>query len=739
MNRADVSLLSVGLGVLMVATFIEAADSPHWRGPGQNGASAESGLPEDWSPDGENLLWKAAVGCRSTPVVLNDRVYLINRVGEGAHRQERVMALDLNTGEIVWEHRFNVFLTDIVFHRVGWANIIADPETGYVYAHGIQGMLFCFDKDGKIIWKRSLTEELGRISGYGGRTNSPIIENNLLIISSLTSGWGPHGRGLHRFVAMDKRTGEIQWWSAPSGAPLDTTYSVPITTTLDGQRVMLTGLADGTIVAMRPSTGERLWQFKLSKRGISSSVVHGDGRVYGAHSEENLDSVMMGRVVCLDAHTGKEIWRVDGLACGYASLSLDDGLLYVPGNAANLHCIDAVSGERLWEFNYGNEAKGSPMIADGKAYVGDGHGSWSILKVSREGCESLSKVHFKLPDGSPDEVYATPAIAHGRVIMPTMHNIYCASGKAADFRSPGEAVRFGADAKIEAGPLAHVQIVPAEAWAAPGEQLSFSLQGFDADGNALGPVEGASFSTKNLAGSVAPDGTFTAAGDRILAGAVIGKAGDMTSSARVRVVPPLPYKQDFENGKPGLPPAGWITSKLKCQVAEHEGGKVLRKLADRPAPPFARLRCYITPPVASGYTIQSDILGVPKKKRLLPDMGLINSRYLLILAGTSERTRKLRLVSWAPVPRIISEIDFPWIGDTWYTARLSVDVAEGKGVVRAKVWARGGDEPEAWSLEMTDPAPNLEGSPGLYAYSVGVTEKSKGTEVLFDNVLIERN
>ena len=162
---------------------------PHWRGPDQNGNSPEQGLPSDWSQEGKNLMWKAEAGCRSTPLILNDRVYMINRVRDGERMQERVMALDLDTGEAVWEHRFNVFLTDIVFHRLGWANLAGDPETGYIYAHGVQGLMFCFDKDGEIIWSRSLTEELGRISGYGGRTYSPIIEGDMVIISSLTSGW----------------------------------------------------------------------------------------------------------------------------------------------------------------------------------------------------------------------------------------------------------------------------------------------------------------------------------------------------------------------------------------------------------------------------------------------------------------------------------------------------------------------------------------------------------------------
>ena len=145
------------------------------------------------------------------------------------------------------------------------------------------------------------------------------------------------------------------------------------------------------------------------------------------------------------------------------------------------------------------------------------------------------------------------------------------------------------------------------------------------------------------------------------------------------------------------------------------------------------------PPIDTGYTVKSDMLGVSKKNRFLPDMGLINSRYLLILVGTSERTRRLRLVSWAPIPRIQHEVEFPWSGDTWYAVKLSVDVVDGRGLVRGKVWERGNEEPEAWSIEMEDPTPNRAGSPGLYAYSVSITSKSKGTEVLYDNVEVSRN
>src|SRR5262249_33660315 len=156
---------------------------------------------------------------RSTPVVQNGRVYIINKAGgEGdteesrLHLQERVMCLDADTGRTLWEHKFNVWHTDIVAVRLGWTNMVGDPQTGNVYAHGTQGLLFCFDKDGKILWQHSLTEEYGRISGYGGRIASPVIDGDLLILSMLNASWGEQAIGGCRFVAFDKRTGQVVWW-----------------------------------------------------------------------------------------------------------------------------------------------------------------------------------------------------------------------------------------------------------------------------------------------------------------------------------------------------------------------------------------------------------------------------------------------------------------------------------------------------------------------------------------------
>ena len=46
--------------------------------------------------------------------------------------------------------------------RVGWASVAVDPETGNVYAHGVEGMFLCFNRDGKLLWSKSLTELYSR-------------------------------------------------------------------------------------------------------------------------------------------------------------------------------------------------------------------------------------------------------------------------------------------------------------------------------------------------------------------------------------------------------------------------------------------------------------------------------------------------------------------------------------------------------------------------------------------------
>jgi hypothetical protein len=101
---------------------VAVGDWPEMRGPNRDGVSKETGLIDKWTPNGENFLWRVPYGGRLAPIVVGNRLYLQNPSGRGVNMQERLMALDVDTGKVIWEYKFNEFQTDVPPHRIGWAS-----------------------------------------------------------------------------------------------------------------------------------------------------------------------------------------------------------------------------------------------------------------------------------------------------------------------------------------------------------------------------------------------------------------------------------------------------------------------------------------------------------------------------------------------------------------------------------------------------------------------------------------
>ena len=721
------SVIRVFSGTLLMACSVLAQDWPNWRGPHQNGVSSETDLISTWSLNGENLIWKADFIGRSTPVVMNGRVYVIGRAGEGLKRQEQVACFDAQTGKMFWQHRFNVFQTTVPFNRVGWASLAGDPETGNIYASGVGGMFICYNRDGKILWQRSLTEEFGRFSGYGGRTHTPLVDENLVIISCLYMGWGEQAPMRHRFIAFDKRLGEIVWIAGLPNNPIDTNYSTPAIATINGMRLLVVGGGDGAIHALKVRTGEHVWEFKLSKAAIQPAIVVEGTRVFACHSEENIDNSNMGRVVCIDG-TGKgdvtkthEIWRVDNLEVGYASPALHNGMLYLIDNSANLVCVDAANGNKLWQYSLGTVGKGSPVVADGKIYATEQNGRFHILQPSATECKPLDDEKLTMQDGRYAELYGSPAIAYGRIYFTAESGLYCLGNKSAKFTATASAA-FPATATA-AGAPAHLQIVPADILTSPGAKIKFRARLFDDKGSFLREVQ-AGWTLANLAGQFSPAGEFTVGTNIPAAGFITAKFENLTGTARVRVIPNAPWSEDFASSEVGKYPSYFVGATNKFAVQVIDSNKVLVK------PPAAaglnRSDIYLGPPTMKNYTIQADVLG-KKNRRQMPDVGLIANRYTLDLMGL----QRLQIRVWAAELLNSKTIDFKFEPDVWYTMKMRVDLVGGKSIVKGKVWPRAEKEPEAWTITMEDPLPNPEGSPGLYGYSPA--------EIYYDNIKITKN
>ena len=105
-----------------------------WRGPDQTGTTRETGLPE--KVDAKGALWTAPLPGQSAPVIADGKLYINGYLGEGPDLQEVVACFDAETGKMLWDHRENDFLSDIIYLRYSNSSPTVDPETGNVYVQG---------------------------------------------------------------------------------------------------------------------------------------------------------------------------------------------------------------------------------------------------------------------------------------------------------------------------------------------------------------------------------------------------------------------------------------------------------------------------------------------------------------------------------------------------------------------------------------------------------------------------
>jgi outer membrane protein assembly factor BamB len=736
-NIIRVVVAAIALTMVTQIERVMSQDWANWRGPEQNGIARDKNLPDDWSLEsGKNVLWTSDIGGRATPIILNGRVYLncrtpedVNNAKEKIHSQERVVCWDAKSGDVLWEDRFNVFQTDIPAPRVGWASMCGDQETGNVFVHSVSGIFRCYTPEGKIVWEKSLWEDYGKISGYGGRNQTPIIDENRVIVSFLAANWGDtKGPGpLHYYYAFDKHDGKLLWVSAPGTAPQDTNYSVPIVQVIGGERMLIGGNGDGGIYAINARTGKPIWGFRMSMRGLNTSPVAEDDLVYIAHGEDNIDNPEFGRVQCIDG-TGKgditethSKWRFDGVKAGYTALVLKDGILYVVADTGNLHAFDSKTGEELWVHNLGTVGKGSPVWADGKLYVMEVNGNVLILKPDRNGCETLSHVHLQAANGiGTDEIYASPAIADGRIFLVTRDRTICiGTGEAAD-PDPIPEMPKEADSGDE---VDLVQIYPYEVVMRPGDTVDYEVHTFNKTGQSLGKVESTLTPEAGLSCLKMDSATATAGETDVnQAGAITTEVKGKSGKTRVRVFSNNPvWEWDFDKFKGTEVPPSWIRAFVKMKPEEIEGNMVMRMGPGKGRPSH---QVSIGPSDMKDYTMQADVYFTEQNRRLA-NAGITCQRYNFIFKANNN---KLSVQSWAPHLRMAKEINMTADTETWYRMKMKVDVVDGVAKVKGKIWKRDQEEPAEWTIEADDPHPNETGSPGLYVYGLA--------DCFFDNVKV---
>ncbi|MCC9642273.1 PQQ-like beta-propeller repeat protein [Rhodopirellula sp. JC740] len=729
---------------LIGRTSSHAADWPNWRGPTQNGISTEVGLIEAFDPKGgpgSNVLWKSELAAGiSTPIVMNGRLFTIVRDQPGTRKDaEQVIALDADSGELLWENVYNVFLSDLPAERVGWSHVCGDPELDRVYALGACCFLQCMDAaTGKTVWSRSMSEEFGMLSTYGGRTNTPVVFENLVIISGVTTGWDENARPAHRFFAFDKQDGTLVWSVSTRPLPEDTTYSTPVVKVIGDQAVMVAGSGDGDVYGIQPRTGKILWRQAISRRGINTSVaVDSEGNVFATHGEENPAGTAMGAVVRIDARhaslesASAEAWRTEEIMSGKSSPLLVGERLYVVEDSSRLRILDRQSGEEVGEpMKLGTSMRGSLLYADGKIFACTAQGVFHVLRPTQNGVESLFKI--RLPRGH--EAGGSPIAAEGRIYLPTTGGLFCLKNEtvtrwqgnqeeAVNSTISGSDLLPMEDDPAEDPAPAQLQLVPAEAIVQPGQSLPFNVAIFNSLGQQLKLSEEALSFDVQGAGTIDRDGLFVADSELLHRSAVVRvRMGELTATAKLRIVPALPWAFDFSDGDV---PITWIGARYRHEGRQADGNGVIAKVST--IPKGTRSQAWFGPADLHDYTITADVKAQPGNK--LPDMGVIAQRYTLDLMGESQQ---LQIRTWAAQLRMAQSVPVTWKAGVWYTLKFQATTEGDQAVLRGKVWPRDEVEPSEWTVTATDEAPNRSGSPGLFG-------NATNAEFLIDNVTVQAN
>jgi outer membrane protein assembly factor BamB len=755
-----------------------------WRGPQQSGVLLEKGLPD--KIDGKQALWTADYPGQSTPVIANGKLYIMGYLGDGPDLQEGVSCFNAETGEKLWERRYNDFLSDAIYLRYATSSPTVDSETGNVYMQGSQGILAAFSGDGRPIWRHSMMEKFGRLTFPNSRTGSPVIDNDLVITRGITANWGAHGPGGDRFYAFDKKTGELVWSSSPGDRPRDNSFSHPYIGFLDGKRVLYAATGDGSIVCVNARTGDPLWRIPLFKAGINASVlVHNNDKViaiYGTPYEPGqMVALKIPKVAPTNAAAGPvvverakaQLWANE-LSTSTSSPILVGDKIYVVSEKGDLCSVDANSGKIDWRMKIGIEQRNAcPLYADGKLYVpilddpaskgGAGGGEEAEAGAASAGTRGAFYV-IKPTDREPQQLshtvldgrcFGTPVAYNGKVYVQTTRKLYCFGKKG---NNPGLAPEPPPEKWPAAGKPTQLQIIPSEVLLNPGQSAAFRIRKLDANGftveevKDLKAVKWASYIPPTARVRATMNAAFDATGElvapkdaKVSAGAFEATLDGLKGYIRGRVLTGLPLKEDFESfemsetttntveepTKFAYPPLPWIGARFKFEVREKDGNKALVKTIDNKF--FQRGTVFLGEPEMKNYTIQADVMSEGNRRKM-SEVGLVNQRYFIVLKGNEQKLEVNSNLERLRVPAQEDPPNFRWQPNVWYRLKARVDNnPDGSGVVRAKAWKRDDPEPEKWTLEVPHKTAHQSGSPGLFGFS------PQDMRVLIDNVLVTQN
>ncbi|MEQ8790423.1 MAG: PQQ-binding-like beta-propeller repeat protein [Pirellulaceae bacterium] len=411
--------------VVSLSSITRAENWPQWRGPRNDGVSHEKDLPVRWSKT-ENVAWRLPMPgpAGSTPAVWGDKIFLTSVDDDG-----RLLLMCVGTdGKEQWRQVVGEGNRDVRGDEGNSAAPSPSTDGRHVWVFMANGLLGCYTADGKQVWKTDLQDRYGKFKIAFGMTATPVLDKGRLYVQ-LIHGEGKVETQEARVVCLDAATGEEVWSQArPSDAVKECEHSYASPSIYrDGEREYLLTHGADYVVAHSLKDGRELWRcgglnpyarYNPTLRFVSSPLATPGliivpsakrGPVFALHPDLEGD---------VSEQESAFQWRLDSNTPDVPSPVLYDGLVYLCRENGNLMCVDAKTGELLYEERTTSDRhRASPVVGDGKVYTTARGGVVTVTRAGRD-FEILAQNELG------EDISASPAISDGRIYLRTFDALY---------------------------------------------------------------------------------------------------------------------------------------------------------------------------------------------------------------------------------------------------------------------------------------------------------------------------
>ena len=447
-------------------------DWPMWGGtPDRNMISNMKGLPISWDVKTRaNVKWVVALGSQSygNPIVTGGQVY-VGTNNEGL-RDPKVtgdkgilMAFRESDGEFLWQSVSDKLVAgrvndwpyqgvcssplvegDRLYYVTNRAELVALDTKGF--RDGKNDGPFVdeklkSEKDADVLWKFDMMEEVGSLP-HNMANSSPVSFGDLIYVGTSNGQDESHvnipSPNAPSIIAVSKKTGKLVWEdNSVHDKILHGQWSSPTVAKIGGVDMLIHAQGDGWIRGYEALTGKKLWEFdtnpkesvwpKTRNEVISTPVAYED-KVYIANGQDPEHGEGVGHMYCIDPTKRGDItktglvWHYDKIRRSVSTPAIKDGVVYEADFSGFLHALNARTGEVYWTHDLFAAIWGSPLLVDGKIYIGDEDGDVAILQEGK-----VKKVIAEINMGS--SVYSTPVPANGVLYIANRNQLYALAEK----------------------------------------------------------------------------------------------------------------------------------------------------------------------------------------------------------------------------------------------------------------------------------------------------------------------